>query len=165
MWIPVTKYMLLRLKVFCWIARMENTRRTSWMANNAIPDSIIMNVICRSLLFSKGRSTKIASTPKNTLRILNTIRPVTRAFTAMDKGKLIRVTVIPQAGVEYWPCTNVIAPFCASQVARCDKLKSAYQMKIAWLTDPSMRAPRMTEWSQHGYLDPTQSNICRSLKI
>ena len=138
LWIPVTKYTLLRFGVFCdldWIAKMESTRRTSWLTNNAIPDSIIMNMICRSLVFSvepKVRLTETALTSKNTLRILNTIKPVTRAFTAMDNGKLVRVTVIPQAGLEYWPCTNVIAPFCASQVARDDKLKSAYQMKIAW---------------------------------
>jgi hypothetical protein len=108
------------------------------MANNAIPDSIIMNMICRSLVSpvdseSKVRLTEIALTSKNTLMILNTIKPVTRVFTAIDKGRLIRVTVIPQAELEYWPCTNVTVPFCTSQVARGNNLKSAYaiEMKIA----------------------------------
>ena len=126
-------------------ARMESTTRTSWMANNIIPDSIITNMICRSLVpppavEPKVRSTKVmvALTSKKTLRILNTIKPVTRVFTAMDKAKLVRVTVFPQAAPESWPCTNVAAPSCASQVARGDKLKLAYQMKIKiawdWLT-------------------------------
>ena len=93
-----------------------------------------MNMMCRSLVFSvepKVRLTEIALASENTLRILNTIKPVIRVFTAMDKGRLIRVTVIAQVGLEYWPCTNVTAPFCANQVARGDNLKSAYQVKIA----------------------------------
>ena len=75
-----------------------NTKRTSWMANNAIPDSIIINMICRNLLPSaepKVRSTKVGLTPV-ALRILNTIMPVTKAFTAMDTAKPVINTVFSQ---------------------------------------------------------------------
>ena len=110
--------------------------RTSWMANNAIPDSIIMNMICRSLgppvELNEPHvcSTKVALTFKNTLRILNTIKPVTRVFTTMDAAKPVRASVFRQGAVKTWPFSIINAPFDASQVARGDKLKSAYQMKI-----------------------------------
>ena len=73
------------------------------MANNAIPDSIIINMICRNLLPSgpqpsvepKVRSTKVGLTPV-ALRILNTIMPVTKAFTAMDAAKPVINTVFGQ---------------------------------------------------------------------
>ena len=84
-------------------ARMVITTRTSWMANNAIPDSTIMNMICRSLgppvELNKPsvRSTEVTLvTSKKTLRILNTIKPVTRAFTAMDAIKAVRASLLPQ---------------------------------------------------------------------
>ena len=53
-----------------------------------------MNMICRSLLVlppvaPKVRSTEVGFTSKNTLRILSTIKPVIRAFTAMDNAKLM----------------------------------------------------------------------------
>ena len=72
--------------------------RTSWMANNAIPDSIIMNMICRNLLPSvepKVRSTEVGLNPV-ALRILNTIMPVIRVFTAMDAAKPVINTVVGQ---------------------------------------------------------------------
>ena len=71
------------------------TMRTSWMANNVIPDSIIMNMICRSLVppvelnEPNVRSTEVGLTSKNTLRILNTIMPVTRVFTVIDAAKAV----------------------------------------------------------------------------
>ena len=67
-------------------ARKLKTMRRTWMANNAIPDSIIMNMICRSLVppvVPEVRPTEVALTSKNTATILNTINPVTRALTAM----------------------------------------------------------------------------------
>ena len=77
-----------------------NTKRTSWMANKAIPDSIIMNMICRNLLPSvelKVRSTEVVLTPRAVaLRIWNTIMPVIRAFTAMDAAKPVINTVVGQ---------------------------------------------------------------------
>ena len=88
--------------------RPTSTMQTSWIANNAIPDPIITNKTCRSLVppddelnepnvrSSRG-STEVASglshsTSKNlnTLRILNTIEPVTRVFTAIDAAKPVR---------------------------------------------------------------------------
>ena len=57
------------------------------------------------------------------MKILNTIKPVTRAFTAMDAARLVVVIVVPHGVFETWACTNVIAPINASQVARGDKLK------------------------------------------
>ena len=105
---------------------MESTTRTSWMENNAIPDSIITNMICRSLappVEPKVRSIEVmvALTSKNTMRILNTIKPVVRVFTAMDKVRVVIVTVVTQAAYKNWSYTNVCAPFCAIQVARGDK--------------------------------------------
>ena len=119
--------------------RLVITTRTSWMANNAIPDSIIMNMICRCLVCPVELnephtcSTEVALTSQNTLRILNTIKPVIRAFTTMDAAKAVRVSGSPQRNKLR---ANVIAPddslADASQVARDDKLKSAYQIvKIA----------------------------------
>ena len=75
-----------------------NTKRISWMANNAIPDSIIMNMMCRNLLPSvepKVCSTEVGLTPV-ALRILNTIMPVIKAFTAMDAAKPVIDNVFGQ---------------------------------------------------------------------
>ena len=121
------------------IGRMPNTRRITWMANNIIPDSIIANIMCWSLLVAppvepKVGLTKIGLTSKNTLRILNTIMPVTRAFTAMDVARLAIPDVFPQPTNTIWPCINVVRPSATSQVARGDKLKSTCQMKIGWRT-------------------------------
>ena len=115
---------------------MESTMQTSWVINNAIADSIIMNMTCRSLVpppvEPKVRSTEVAValTCKNTLRILKTIKPVTRVFTAMDKVILVRDTVFIQTALKIWFCTNIFAPFFASQITRGNKLELAYQMKI-----------------------------------
>ena len=76
----------------------SNTKRPSWMANKAIPDSIIMNMICRNLLplvEPKVCSTEVGITPV-ALTILNTIMPVIRAFTAMDVAKPVTNTVVGQ---------------------------------------------------------------------
>ena len=75
-----------------------STIRTSWMANNAIPDSIIMNMICRNLLPSvepKVRSIEVGLTPV-ALRILITIMLVAKVFTAMDAAKPVINTVFGQ---------------------------------------------------------------------
>ena len=68
--------------------------RTSWMINNAIPDSITMNMIFRNLVVpSVATEPKVRSNEVTlglspvTLRILNTIMPVTRVFTAIDAVK------------------------------------------------------------------------------
>ena len=54
-----------------------------------MPDSIIMNMICRDLLHliePKARSTEVGLTLV-TLRNLDTIMPVVMVFTAMDAVK------------------------------------------------------------------------------
>jgi hypothetical protein len=72
------------------------------------------------------------------LRILNTIKPVTRVFTAMDAAKPVRVKLIvaQKALILRRPFLNVYAPSPASVVARGDKMpvKSSYEMKIDLLT-------------------------------
>ena len=76
---------------------IANTTRTSWMANNAIPDSIIMNMIRRILIppvESKVRSTEVINSA--TLRILNTIMPVTRVLMAKDVTNPVINNVIGQ---------------------------------------------------------------------
>ena len=98
------------------------------MVNNAIPDSIITKMTCRSFLppvKPKVRSTDVVLTPENTLKILNMIKPVTKVFTAMDTAKLVIVIVIPQelSNVASW--TNVAGLSVDSQVAGDYKLKSA----------------------------------------
>ena len=67
------------------------------MTNNAVPDSIIMNMIRRILMppiEPKVRSTEVLTSA--TLRILNTIMPVTKAFTAKDAAKHVLNNVIGQ---------------------------------------------------------------------
>ena len=101
------------------------TTRISWMANNVIPDSIIMNMICRILEPSvepnepNVRSTEVGL--KNTWRILKTIIPVVRAFTAMDVAKPVRANASPQGAVTTLSCSTPIAPADTIQVARGGK--------------------------------------------
>jgi hypothetical protein len=114
--------------------RLVSTTRTSWMANNAIPDSIIMNMICRSLLPpveldvnepNDVRSTDmIGLNSKNTLSIFNTIRPVIRAFTTMDMAKPVRTNVYSQ-GVVVLLVKFCSVPIAATQRTIDDKLGSA----------------------------------------
>ena len=70
-------------------------------------------------------STEVGLTSMNTLRILNTIKPVTRAFTTMDAVKPVIVSMFPQRVNEILssPAATIIPPCAASQVARDDKLK------------------------------------------
>ena len=80
--------------------------RINWMESNAIPDSIITNMICRYLArLAVEKPPKVGSTEvllvtalifQNTLRILNTIKPVTRVFTAKDRTKLVGITTYSQ---------------------------------------------------------------------
>ena len=83
--IPIVKLKARIVDVFN--GRQESTKRTSWIANNVIPDSTIMNTICRSLV--PLVDSKVREDSKNTFRILNTIKAVIKAFTAMDKAKLV----------------------------------------------------------------------------
>ena len=89
-----------------------------------------MNMICRSLVSlafelnePNVRSTEVGLTSKNTMNILNKMKPVTMALTAMDAAKAVRVIVYPQGNKLIWSGSNAIAPSDASQVARDDKFK------------------------------------------
>ena len=73
------------------------------------------------------RLAQVALTSKNTMKILNTIKPVTRVFTAIDRAESVRAIVNPHGSVIIWPCSNIDAPSApASQVTRlgCDKFSN-----------------------------------------
>jgi hypothetical protein len=66
---------------------MVTTSRANWIENNAMPDSIIMNMMDRSCVpLATFNCTwfEVALTSQNTSNILNTIKLVTRAFTVID---------------------------------------------------------------------------------
>ena len=69
---------------------------------------------------SNIRSTKVAFKLyfQNTLRILNTIKPVPRRFTAMDVAKPVRINMFPQGAITKMCCSIFTAPSDAIQVAR-----------------------------------------------
>jgi hypothetical protein len=121
-----------------WTDCITSVMLASWTASNAIPDSIIMNMTCLRLVppVPKVRSNEVVTVliSKNTLRILNTIKPVTMVFTAMDRTKLVGIngfSGIPAAKPKYtdspWKNVNPFGPSDAREIARGDKLKSAYQ--------------------------------------
>ena len=88
--------------------------------------------MCRNLLSlvePKFRLTEIGLTPV-ALRILNTIMPVARVFTAMDAAKPVINTVSGQSLEDPLLLTILPPKAAASQVAGGNKLKSDYQMKI-----------------------------------
>ena len=76
--------------------------RTNWMANKAMPDSIMTKTRERKFLppltTPKDFSTEVEPcwTFRNALKILYTIKPVTRAFTAMEMATLMLVAIKPQ---------------------------------------------------------------------
>ena len=109
-WIPIMKVSALLLPVLLVQAtKLTTTRRTSWIENNIIPDSISMNIVGRSLLrpvAPKIRSSGVGLTSWNTLKILNTIKLVTTAFTTMETARPVMVSVILQWGTEAWSCTR-----------------------------------------------------------
>ena len=76
-----------------------STNLTTWVTSNAIPDSIIMNMICRTLLppvEPKVCSNEVVvGIARVTLKILNTIMLVIRAFTAMEAAKAVESNVFP----------------------------------------------------------------------
>ena len=112
-----------------------------------MPDSIITNRIWRSLVLGKPKVRPIEVASESiVLKILNTIKPVTKAFTAMEMNKAVTVNVTPQEVIINWTCTNSNEPNGASQVARGNKLKSIYiLLNEGRLTDLSMRLPKMKE--------------------
>ena len=72
--------------------------RSNWIANKTMPDSIMTKIAERDflpLMMPRDLSVEVELcwTSWNTLKILYTIKPVTRAFTAMEKATLIVVAI------------------------------------------------------------------------
>lgn len=88
-WIPIMK----RKLVPCVIVMQK---RNNWMANKTIPDSIMTNMIGRSLLppdILKFSSSNEGLTSRYALTILRVISPVTIAFTVNERAMLIRLII------------------------------------------------------------------------
>ena len=72
--------------------------RPNWMANNAMADSISMKMIDRSFLpppvAPKKFSDNVRLASKYTFMILNTIKPVTVAFTVKDRARHVHNTLV-----------------------------------------------------------------------
>ena len=80
---------------------MLSMTRSNWMANKAMPDSIMTKITEQYFLppmTPRDFSAEVEScwTFRNTLKILYIIKPVTRAFTAMKKVILMLSAIIPQ---------------------------------------------------------------------
>jgi len=84
--------------------RMLSTTRINWIANIAIPDSIMMKIMDRTLAsvlpMLRVRSPKVGTSSRDNLRILSTIKPVTTAFTVKEMARLVIVAILPQLFVE-----------------------------------------------------------------
>ena len=77
------------------------TSRTNWIENNAVPDSINTNIIARSVsppVVPKIRSFEAALTSRNTSNSLNTINPITSAFTVMEMARIAPAKMPLQTG-------------------------------------------------------------------
>ena len=75
--------------------------RSIWIANKVMPDSIMTKITERYFLppmMPKDFSAEVEFcwTFWNALKILYTIKPVTRAFTAIEKTRLMLAAITPQ---------------------------------------------------------------------
>ena len=130
-----------------------------------------MNIIARSVsppVAPKSRSLEAALTSRNTMNSLNTINPVTSAFTVMEMPRPAPIKMPLQVGARKDPWMLYRgARLAVIQVAR----GSDHEFKINKsvirdsLTNLRMQMLRLKERSQHGYCDPTQSNSGISLKV
>ena len=66
-------------------------------------------------------SFKVVLTSRNTLKILNTIKPVTRALTLKDRVRANRVVEYPQLGTPSWSEEMCAEQLPASQVTKSNK--------------------------------------------
>lgn len=105
--------------------------RANWMVNNAMPDSIMMNMIDQSFVppvMPKEFSSEVVInlTSWNTLKILNTIKHITRAFTLIDMARLVMASVFLRPETTNRPSTlksgTTLSP--PAQVARGNKFQS-----------------------------------------
>ena len=103
------------------------------MANNVIPDSIIMNMICRSLVEPQSlldRSHGSVNFQEHLEDLEHDQAPSLGYSRPWTTPNLLEPSCPPQSGPKICSCTNTVPPFCATQVARGNKLISAYKMKI-----------------------------------
>ena len=125
---------------------MSSTSRPNWMANNAMPDSISMKMIDRSFLPPPEGPTKVSDkvglTSKYTLMILNTIKPVTVAFTVKDRAKHVHNRSVDHSAIgaaeSFW-LTNFQSPgYMASTIQRAEgndlKIEISHCKEIGQLT-------------------------------
>ena len=99
------------------VRTMVSTNRTIWMTNIAMPDSISTNMMDQSFL-----PPLMPMTSRNTLKILNTIKPVTRVFTVMDMARLGRIIVDARCVLVNGSVKKYVEPLLASQVTRDNEL-------------------------------------------
>lgn len=125
------------------------TNRANWIKKNkAIPDSTSMNMTRQNVLPSvmpKFWSSMIVLTCRYTFKILNTIKPVTRTFTAMEIIMAVLSSVISHPGPNTWPRTldkELLAP-PVIQIARSNRFRPN-NVKIR-LTDLGMQMLRLKE--------------------
>ena len=148
--------------------------RVNWIENKAIPDSINMNIIARSVsppVAPKIRLFEAALTSRNTLNSLNTINPVTSAFTVMEMARPVAVKIALQTGIE------IISPWMmyiagakkvgVIQIARANDHELEIKESVIRnsSTNLRMRILRIKERSRHEYCDPIQSNNGISLNV
>ena len=73
-----------------------NMTRVNWMKNKARPDSMIKKIRV-FLVMSEDFLAEVKTWSfGNTVKILQTIKPVTRAFTTMEMVRLVIVTAVDQ---------------------------------------------------------------------
>ena len=146
--------------------------RANWIENKAIPDSINMNIIARSVspaVAPKIRLFEEALTSRNTLNSLNTINPVTSAFTVMEMARPVSIKMSPQTGIEIlpWMMYIAVARPAVIQIARGNNHELEINESVIRnsSTNLRMRMLRIKERSRHGYCDPIQSNNGISLNV
>ena len=113
------------------VDRAVDTTRANWMENKAMPDSITTNMTYRSFLppvMPKDLMFKVVLVPSgltsrnNPLKILNAIKPVTRAFKVMDITRLVVVKSVLQTVEPKLPDAIKFPPIPAIHKTRGDKL-------------------------------------------
>jgi hypothetical protein len=129
-WIPTMRPKASKAEVVP--SEVLTTTRANWIENNTMADSIMTNMIDQSLLpplMPKDFSSEVVVylTSRNTLKILNTIKHITRAFTVIDMTRLVIASVLLSPETTNRPSTlnfgtTLIPP--PIQVARGNQFQS-----------------------------------------
>ena len=85
----------------------------------------------------------LALTSRNTLKILNTIKPVTRAFTLIDITRLAVVILVPQVAELMLPAVIKFPEAATNHVTTGDKLEPVNDRLENNVADLRMRMPRL----------------------